>query len=147
MILVLGIFNNPDFNKCFINIYWYVNDWWNALKSLYWQTTIEDTLLKIKVLKRFFKRCHRTGISNPAPEELPSCRLQFQPCCNTPVCNYQVALNTLISWIRCVWLGLELKSSDGSSPGAGLETHAIEEPFLVPQRTIQSKNHLFLTFL
>ncbi len=51
------------------------------------------------------------GISKPAPGELPSCRLQFQPCCNTPVCNYQVALNTLISCFRCVWLGLELKSA------------------------------------
>uniref|UniRef100_A0A8C1LHE6 Paired box protein Pax-6 n=1 Tax=Cyprinus carpio TaxID=7962 RepID=A0A8C1LHE6_CYPCA len=34
--------------------------------------------------------------------ELPSCRLQFQPCSNTPVCNYQVALNTLISCFSCV---------------------------------------------
>uniref|UniRef100_A0A8C1L9L0 Laminin, alpha 4 n=1 Tax=Cyprinus carpio TaxID=7962 RepID=A0A8C1L9L0_CYPCA len=42
----------------------------------------------------------RAGISNPAPGELPSCRLQFQPCSNTPVCNYQVALNTLISCFR-----------------------------------------------
>ncbi len=32
-------------------------------------------------------------------------------------------------------------ASKGSSSGA------IEEPVLVPQRTIQSKNHLFLTFL
>ncbi len=30
--------------------------------------------------------------------------LQLQPCCNTPVRNHQVALNTLISWPRCVWL-------------------------------------------
>uniref|UniRef100_A0A8C1UA34 Laminin, alpha 4 n=1 Tax=Cyprinus carpio TaxID=7962 RepID=A0A8C1UA34_CYPCA len=44
----------------------------------------------------------RAGISNPAPGELPSCRLQFQPCSNTPVCNYQVALNTLISCFRCM---------------------------------------------
>ncbi len=47
-------------------------------------------------------RWFRSGISNPAPEELPSCRLQFQPCCNTPVCNNEVALNTLISCFRCV---------------------------------------------
>ncbi len=53
----------------------------------------------------------KSVVSNPAPGELPSCRLQFQPCSNTPVCNYQVALHTLISWFRCVWLGLELKSA------------------------------------
>ncbi len=34
--------------------------------------------------------------------EIPSYRLQFQPFFSTPVCNYQVALNTLISWFRCV---------------------------------------------
>ncbi len=52
-----------------------------------------------------------TAVSNPAPGELPSCRLQLQPCCNTPVCNYQVALNTLISCFRCVYWGLELNSA------------------------------------
>ncbi len=36
------------------------------------------------------------GISNPAPEELLACRLQFQPCSNTSACSYQVALKTLI---------------------------------------------------
>ncbi len=73
--------------------------WTGKLRKWLWQ-------------ERFmFKSCSRPGISNPAPGELPSCRLQFQPCWNTPVCNYQVDLNTLISWFRCVWLGLELKSS------------------------------------
>ncbi len=47
-------------------------------------------------------RLSKPGISYPAPGE-PSCRLQFQLCCNTHVCNYQVALNTLI--------GLQLKSA------------------------------------
>ncbi len=27
----------------------------------------------------------KSGVSNPAPGELPSCRFQFQPCSNTPV--------------------------------------------------------------
>ncbi len=43
-------------------------------------------------------------------EKLPSCRLQF-PWSNSPACKCQVALNPLISWFRCVWLGLELKSA------------------------------------
>ncbi len=34
-----------------------------------------------------FVKEHNTGISNPAPGELPSCRFQFQPCSNTPVWN------------------------------------------------------------
>ncbi len=54
----------------------------------------------------------KAGISNPAHGWLSSCRLQFQPCSNTTVCNYQVTQNTLISWSRWVLLGLELKCAE-----------------------------------
>ncbi len=55
-----------------------------------------------------------------APEKLASCRLQFQPCSNTPACNNQGTLNTF-SWFKCVCLGLNWNLQDGSCPGAGLE--------------------------
>lgn len=35
-----------------------------------------------------------------APGDLPSCRVWFQPCCYTPVCNFQEIRKTLISWFR-----------------------------------------------
>ncbi len=50
--------------------------------------------------------------------------LQLQPCCNTPVCDYQVALNTLISCFRGFDWGWSWNLQDGSSPGAWLETTA-----------------------
>ncbi len=79
--------------------------YWDALTSLFYILEGSGDTSSIIFLQSM------AGVSNPAPGELPSCRLQLQPCCNTPVCNYEVALNTLISCFRCVWLGLELKSS------------------------------------
>lgn len=64
------------------------------------------------MVKSGIRHNFKPGISNPIPRELPFCSLQFQHFSNTPACNYQVTLNTLISSFRCVWLGLELKSAE-----------------------------------
>lgn len=64
------------------------------------------------------------GVANSAPWELPSCRLQFQPCSNTPAYYCQVILITLIKWFRCVWLWLELNLERYSSR-QGLATLAL----------------------
>lgn len=42
---------------------------------------------------------------------VPSCRLQFQLYFSTPAYNFQIILNTLISWLRYVLLGLVLNSA------------------------------------
>lgn len=48
------------------------------------------------------------GVPNPVPEDLPICRVQFQPCSSTTVCNDQVLLKILMSWFRGVWSWLDL---------------------------------------
>ncbi len=57
-----------------------------------------------------------SGVPNPVPGDLPSSRVPFQPWSNTPVCNYQVLLQILISWLSCVWSGLELNSAGRYKP-------------------------------
>ncbi len=98
----------------------------NNQMRCHWECQI-SVLLKISLLKTYvhlsvfyclllnipldlLEFCTKAGILNPAPGELSSCRFQFQPCSNSPVWNEQVALKTLFSWFRCVWLVLELKS-------------------------------------
>ncbi len=53
----------------------------------------------------------RTGVSNPAPGELPSWRFQLQPQSNTPEPANQGVQGYLIITDRCVAAGLELKSA------------------------------------
>ncbi len=53
----------------------------------------------------------RSGVSNPAPGELPSWRFQLQPQSNTPEPANQVVQGSLIITDRCVAAGLELKSA------------------------------------
>ncbi len=54
---------------------------------------------------------YRTGISNPAPGELPSWRFQLQPQLNTPEPANQGVQGYLIITDMCVAAGLELKSA------------------------------------
>ncbi len=39
------------------------------------------------------------------------CRVYLQPWSNSPPCDFLMILKTLISMLRCVWLGLELNSA------------------------------------
>ncbi len=51
----------------------------------------------------------RTGVSNPAPGEILSCRFQLQPQLNTPRPGNQGVQGYLIITDRCVGAELELK--------------------------------------
>ncbi len=85
-------------------------DIWNK-----WQVTIHfASLLFLRVYIRDLQPCSWRAIilQISVPTLLQHTCLKLQ----------QVALKTVISWFRCVWLGLELKSVGRSSPGAGLKT-------------------------
>ncbi len=63
-------------------------------------------------------------VPNPVPGDLPTYKAQFQPWSNTPVCNYQVLLQILISWFGWVW---SWTMQMGRSPGTGLGTTDLED--------------------
>ncbi len=48
----------------------------------------------------------------------------------TPAWKFLVILKTLISWVRCVWLGLKLNCAELWPPGIEFETNAAEDPLL-----------------
>ncbi len=52
----------------------------------------------------------RSWISSSASVELPSCRLQFQTCSNTPACNCKVTMNALISCFKVCLIGVGAES-------------------------------------
>ncbi len=75
---------------------------------------IKHTLWEISAEKAWTQFIFATyliaGVSNPAPEELPSCIFQLQPQSNTPEPANQGVQGYLIITDRCVGPGLELKS-------------------------------------
>ncbi len=64
-------------------------------------------LLGLKLLKGVIGQGWATSVL----ERPLSCRVQLQPLTNTPTVSFIVILKTLISLVRCVWLGLELNSA------------------------------------
>ncbi len=68
------------------------------------------------------KPCSVLGLTQRSPTLFLEIYLppEFSSWSNTPVCNYQVLLQILVSWFRCVWSGLEL-----NSPGTGLSSPAL----------------------
>ncbi len=52
-----------------------------------------------------------------------SCRVQLQPWSNSPTCDFLMILKTLISMLRCAWLGLELNSAGKWILRARFEDH------------------------
>ncbi len=65
---------------------------------------------------RTFWSQSRAVIGKLGPSRPLSCRDLLQPWKNSPARSLLVVLKTMITWFRCVWLGLEL-NSEGKWPG------------------------------
>ncbi len=91
--------------------------WTILMMSLlpFWALNVSVTLLSIqgqKALgfhKKYLNLCYKETefLERHSSAEFSSNQLQ-----TTPAWKFLVMLNTLISWIRCVWLGLELKCAE-----------------------------------
>ncbi len=114
------------FKKCFINTLWLDLTWLKfkiflskvKLSKLHLPWQILSTLLPIMY---FWKPTFIAGISKPATGELPSCRLQLNPApSHLPVIIKLPFYPGVFDW------GWNWNLQDGSSPGAGLVTLALQ---------------------
>ncbi len=85
---------------------------WDSRKScsvsraLNWELWQKYQITEVKCVLNCVILTSSARISNPAPDELPSCRFQLQPQSNTPEAANQGVQGYLV---RSVGLGLELK--------------------------------------
>ncbi len=85
-----------------------------ARTQAFWFITLRNLIWKEKYIKEIFEKKENdgldAGVGNFGPAEFSS-----------PVCGFLVILKTLISFFRCVWLGLELNSTGPTVLIPGLE--------------------------
>lgn len=84
----------------YLQVYFVLNHYWLHLLELVKSTTYVSHLKKITASSSQLKSSSR--MLNPIPGDIITCRVQYQPCSKTTVCNYKVLLKILIGWFNCV---------------------------------------------